>query len=84
MQVLMYKKKVCPYCVKAERYLKKHGVEKIDFIDIENDNAQREEMMQKSGGKFTVPQIFINDVYVGGCDDLHELPIDKLNELLKK
>ena len=83
-KVVMYKKKVCPYCVKAEKYLHANGVVDIEFIDIENNPEKREEMIAKANGKFTVPQIFINNIHVGGCDDLHALPIAKLNELLGK
>ncbi len=80
----MYKKNVCPYCVKAEAYLKAKGVKEIEFINIELDPSKREEMIQKSGGRMTVPQIFIGGVHVGGNDDLQNIPNDKLNELLKE
>jgi glutaredoxin 3 len=83
-KVLMYKKKVCPYCVKAEGYLKANGVTEIEFIDIEQNPQKKAEMMEKSGGRMTVPQIFINNFHVGGCDDLHTLSKEKLNELLGK
>ncbi len=83
-KVIMYKKQTCPYCVKAEGFLKAKGVNDIEFIDIEKNPEKREEMMEKSGGRKTVPQIFIAGVHVGGCDDLHALPAEKLNELLRK
>jgi glutaredoxin 3 len=83
-KVIMYKKKVCPYCVMAEAYLKAQGVTEIEMIDIEINPEKRAEMLEKSGGRQTVPQIFINAVHVGGCDDLKALPQSKLKELLGK
>ena len=80
----MYKKKVCPYCVTAENYIKAQGDYKIEFIDIEANPEKTKEMIAKSGGRRTVPQIFINDVHVGGCDDLQALSKKKLDELLRK
>lgn len=70
--VVMYTKKICPYCVKAKGLLKAKGVD-ITEISIEGDNEKREEMISKSGGAMTVPQIFIDDYHVGGCDDLYAL-----------
>jgi glutaredoxin 3 len=83
-KVVMYKKAVCPYCVKAESYLRVNGVTEIEFIDVEKQPEKRQEMIEKSGGRMTVPQIFINGVHVGGSDDLHAISINKLNELLGK
>lgn len=78
----MYSKDVCPYCVKAKFLLQR---KKIDFTEIKiRDDETREEMIKKSGGRMTVPQIFIGDTHVGGCDDLYELEAKgKLDELLK-
>lgn len=70
--VVMYSKKICPYCVKAKGLLKAKGVN-ITEISIEGDSDKREEMITKSGGAMTVPQIFIGDYHVGGCDDLYAL-----------
>ncbi len=79
--VIMYTKKVCPYCVRAKGLLKTKGVE-VTEISIESDNVKREEMLSKSNGAMTVPQIFIDDFHVGGCDDLYALDgkgeLDKL------
>ena len=83
-KVVMYKKNTCPYCVKAENYLKANGVKEIEFINIELDPSKRDEMIEKSGGRMTVPQIFINGTHIGGSDDLHAMDIKKLNELLGK
>ena len=68
----MYTTQVCPYCVRAKALLRQRGVEQIDEIRIDLDPAQRDHMMAITGRR-TVPQIFIGDTHVGGCDDLHEL-----------
>ena len=67
--VKMYTTAVCPYCVRAKQVLKAKGVEKIEEIRIDTDPAARDHMMQITGRR-TVPQIFIGDTHVGGCDDL--------------
>lgn len=69
--VVMYATGWCPYCERARQLLKRKQVEFTE-IDIDKDPALREQMMQRSGRR-TVPQIFVGDVHVGGCDDLHEL-----------
>ena len=71
--VKMYSTQVCPYCVHAKALLKERGVESIEDIRVDLDPAQRATMMQLTGGRRTVPQIFIGETYVGGCDDLVEL-----------
>jgi glutaredoxin 3 len=67
--VKMYTTAVCPYCVRAKQVLKAKGVTMIEEIRIDTDPAQRDHMMQITGRR-TVPQIFIGDTHVGGCDDL--------------
>ena len=67
--VKMYTTAVCPYCIRAKQLLKARGVEQIEEIRIDMDPAQRDQMM-RSTGRRTVPQIFIGDTHVGGCDDL--------------
>ena len=67
--VKMYTTQVCPYCVRAKTLLKQRGVEQIDEVRVDLDPAQREAMMSLTGRR-TVPQIFIGDTHVGGCDDL--------------
>lgn len=67
--VKMYTTAVCPYCIRAKQILKSKGVEAIQEIRIDMDPQQRMEMMQITGRR-TVPQIFIGDTHVGGCDDL--------------
>lgn len=67
--VKMYTTEVCPYCVRAKALLKQRGVAQIEEIRIDLDPAQRDHMMAITGRR-TVPQIFIGDTHVGGCDDL--------------
>jgi glutaredoxin 3 len=70
--VKMYTTAVCPYCIRAKQLLAARGVERIDEIRIDTDAQARMHMMQSTGRR-TVPQIFIGDTHVGGCDDLIEL-----------
>ena len=70
--VRMYTTAVCPYCVRAKMLLQKRGVQTIEEIRIDLDPHQRQEMMSTTGRR-TVPQIFIGDTHVGGCDDLFAL-----------
>lgn len=69
----MYSTGVCPYCMRAEALLKSRGVTDIDKIRVDLDPVRRQEMMDKSGGRRTVPQIWIGDTHVGGFDDLYAL-----------
>lgn len=80
--IIIYTTTVCPYCVRAKSLLQRKGVE---FTEIKiTDSATKEEMIKKSGGRMTVPQIFINNQHIGGCDDLYSLDAaGKLDELLK-
>ena len=70
--VKMYTTAVCPYCVQAKRILKSKGVELIEEIRIDTNPTERNAMMERTGRR-TVPQIFIGDTHVGGCDDLMDL-----------
>jgi len=70
--VKMYTTAVCPYCVRAKQVLKAKGVEQIEEIRVDTSPELREQMMQITGRR-TVPQIFIGDTHVGGCDDLMAL-----------
>ena len=67
--VKMYTTAVCPYCIRAKQILKARGVEQIEEIRIDVDPTARAPMMEVTGRR-TVPQIFIGDTHVGGCDDL--------------
>jgi len=71
-RILMYCTAVCPYCVRAEALLKRKGVADIEKIRIDLEPERAEEMTARTGRR-TVPQIFIGDTHVGGCDDLHDL-----------
>ena len=80
--IRVYTTPFCPYCVRAKSLLKKKGAA-FEEIDISLDPAARQEMLAQSGGARTVPQIFIGDVHVGGCDDLYALEREgKLDPLL--
>ena len=71
-RVLMYITAVCPYCTRAKQLLKARGVEEIEEVRVDLDPDRRDEMMQKTQRR-TVPQIFIGETHVGGCDDLYAL-----------
>ncbi len=70
--VKMYTTAVCPYCIRAKQFLKSKGVEHIEEVRVDMDPQARELMMQTTGRR-TVPQIFIGETHVGGCDDLMAL-----------
>jgi len=71
-KVEMYTTMWCGYCARARNLLQRKGVDFQD-IDVEADTSKRTEMVQRAGGRMTVPQIFIDGVHVGGCDDVHAL-----------
>ena len=77
--VTMYTTQVCPFCVRAKALLKQRGVEQINEIRIDLDVAQRQRMMEITGRR-TVPQIFIGETHVGGCDEL--IALDQRGGLL--
>jgi glutaredoxin 3 len=70
--VTMYTTAVCPYCIRAKQILKARGVDTINEIRIDAQPQERMKMMEITGRR-TVPQIFIGDTHVGGCDDLMAL-----------
>lgn len=81
-KVIMYSTQFCPYCIQAKNLLNSKQVT-ISEIDIDHEPDKYSQMVQKSGGITSVPQIFINDFHVGGCDDLHDLEAQGgLDELL--
>ena len=81
-RVLMYSTAVCPYCVRAEQLLRARGVTEIEKVRVDLDPQRREEMMARTARR-TVPQIFIGDYHVGGCDELFALDrAGKLEPLL--
>lgn len=78
-RVLMYSTAVCPYCVRAEQLLRARGVAEIEKVRVDLDPERRAEMMEKTARR-TVPQIFIGETHVGGCDDL--VALDQAGKLL--
>jgi glutaredoxin 3 len=76
--VTIYTKPYCPYCVRALELLEGKGV---DFTEIEAayDPAKRQEMVQRSGGRMTFPQIFIGERHIGGCDEM--VALERAGEL---
>lgn len=70
--IIIYTTTYCPYCVKAKKLLDKKQVEYTE-IDLTNDDQGRIDLVSKSNGCKTVPQIFINNNHIGGCDDLYAL-----------
>jgi glutaredoxin 3 len=80
--VRIYTTPICPYCMRAKTLLKKKGIE-AEEIDVFMDADARRDMEAQSGGARTVPQIFVGETHVGGCDDLYALERDgKLDALL--
>ncbi|MCD6185687.1 MAG: glutaredoxin 3 [Deltaproteobacteria bacterium] len=77
-KVIIYSTLICPYCIKAKHLLESKG---IDYQEVRIDKHPEliAEVVKKSGGQKTVPQIFINDYHVGGCDDLYAF--DKKGQL---
>ncbi|GGO33666.1 glutaredoxin 3 [Gemmobacter aquaticus] len=80
--VEIYTTPTCPYCQAAKRLLARKGVTYSE-IDVSGDPALRAAMTERASGRRTVPQIFVGEVHVGGCDDLHALEdAGKLDPLL--
>ena len=77
--VRMYTTQVCPYCLRAKALLQQRGVQQIEEIRVDLDPAQRDRMIEITGRR-TVPQIFIGETHVGGCDDL--IALDQQGALL--
>lgn len=77
--VRMYTTQVCPYCLRAKALLKQRGVVSVEEIRIDLDPEQRDQMVALTGRR-TVPQIFIGQTHVGGCDDL--IALDQQGRLL--
>jgi len=81
-QVTMYTTPICGYCAAAKRLLQSKGAS-FQEIDVMRDQTKRSEMLAKSNGRQTVPQIFVGDTHVGGYDDMAALERDgKLDALL--
>jgi glutaredoxin 3 len=81
-KVELYTKMTCPYCYRAKALLNAKGIEPIE-IAVDFGGEKKQEMIQRAGGRMTVPQIFIDGEHIGGCDDLFELErAGKLDALL--
>ncbi len=82
-KVEIYTWSTCPFCMRAKKLLDRKGAEYTNY-DITGDDAARAKMIERSGGASSVPQIFINDKHIGGCDEFHQLDNDgKVNPLPK-
>ncbi|MET0186391.1 MAG: glutaredoxin 3 [Achromobacter sp.] len=71
-KVVMYCTAVCPYCLRAEQLLKQKGVDTLEKLRVDQDPSLKQTMIERTGRR-TVPQIYIGDTHVGGCDDLFAL-----------
>jgi glutaredoxin 3 len=84
VKVVIYTTPICPYCVQAKRLLNRKGVA-FEEIDVSGDSELRLSMVQMSGGRMTVPQIFVDGSHIGDCDDIYALDkTGKLDPLLKR
>lgn len=82
-KIEIYTKKVCPYCVHAKQLLDSKGIKYIE-IPVDDNPQALEEMLSRSQGRRTVPEIFIDDRLIGGCDDLFALEqAGRLDAILK-
>lgn len=81
-KVEMYTWRTCPFCIRAKDLLRSKGVDFVEY-SIDGDEAARSQMARRANGRRSVPQIFINDHHVGGCDDIYDLDSQgKLDQLL--
>ena len=81
-KVEIYTWATCPYCLKAKALLKQKGIDYKEY-PIDGDNEARQAMTNRANGRRTLPQIFINDIGIGGCDELHALEKEqKFKDLL--
>ncbi|HEY9690082.1 MAG TPA: glutaredoxin 3 [Coleofasciculaceae cyanobacterium] len=72
----------CPFCIRAKRLLDSKGVKYTEYV-LDGDEAGRSKMAERANGRRSVPQVFINDEHIGGCDDIHALDREgKLDALL--
>lgn len=81
-KVEIYTWSTCPFCIRAKNLLKKKGVDYIEYC-IDGDEIARDKMIDRANGRSSLPQIFIDDAHVGGCDDIYGLESQgKLDALL--
>lgn len=82
-KVEIYTWSSCPFCIRAKALLKQKQVDFIEYC-IDGDNEARMKMSDRANGRTSLPQIFIDDNHLGGCDDLHELEATgELDQLLE-
>ncbi|OKH39853.1 glutaredoxin 3 [Calothrix sp. HK-06] len=82
-KVEIYTWRTCPFCIRAKALLRDKGVDFVEYA-IDGDEVARGKMAQRANGRRSLPQIFIDDLHVGGCDDIHALDAKgKLDELLE-
>ncbi|BDA65907.1 glutaredoxin 3 [Rivularia sp. IAM M-261] len=82
-KVEIYTWRTCPFCIRAKALLRDKGVDFVEYA-IDGDEIARGKMAQRANGRRSLPQIFIDDLHVGGCDDIHALDAKgKLDELLE-
>ncbi len=82
-KIEIYTWSMCPFCIRAKALLNKKGVEFTEYC-IDGDEEAREIMAQRANGSRSLPQIFINDRHIGGCDDIHALERSgQLDDLLE-
>jgi glutaredoxin 3 len=73
----------CPFCIRAKGLLKKKGLEFTEYC-IDGDNQARQKMAERANGRTSLPQVFINEQHIGGCEDLYDLDFQgKLDQLLE-
>jgi glutaredoxin 3 len=83
-KIVIYTTDICPYCIRAKMLLKSKALDYVE-INVSNDPVAREELIKKANGRKTVPQIFIDDKHIGGCDDLiHLNDSGELSQMVKK
>lgn len=81
-KVEIYTKSTCPYCIRAKRLLDMKGIA-FEEISVDWGGKDKQDMVQRAGGRTTVPQIFVDGTHIGGCDDLMGLEMEgKLDALL--
>jgi len=81
-KITIYTTSVCPYCIRAKALFDRKGYA-YEEVNVEDEKI-RENMTKKAGGRRSVPQIFIGDTHIGGCDDLYELDKEgKLDKMMQ-
>ncbi len=75
-KVEIYTWKTCPFCIRAKELLRSKGIQFTEY-SIDGDELARNEMAKRANGRRSLPQIFINDQHIGGCDDIYQLNAQK-------